>query len=50
MSKRTARLFSVKTAEKAKKNTHVFTQRETSSTHVGADRRTSEFLSPAMRS
>ena len=27
----------VKTAEKAKKNTHVFTERETSSTHVRAN-------------
>ena len=50
ISKSTTRLISVKTAEKAKKNTHVFTQRETNSTHVGAERRTSEFLPPVMRS
>jgi len=42
-------LFSVNTAEKTKVKTHVFRQREMSSTHVGTDRRTSTLLPPVMR-
>ena len=36
-------------AEKAKKNTHVFSQRQSDSFHVGAERRTSNFFPPVMR-
>ena len=36
-------------AEKAKKNTHVFSLRKVTSFHVGAERRTSNFFPPVMR-
>ena len=43
-------LFSVNTAEVTKVKTHVFRQREMSSTRVGSERRTSTCLPPFMRS
>ena len=42
-------IFNVYIVEKAKKNNHIFSQRQSDSFHVGAERRTSNFLPPFMR-